>query len=206
MKGIAVNLDKLKIYTDLRNEILSCKKCDLGCELVDNLDPHVSGEGNQDADLMFVAEAPGFEETKYQRPLTSTGTSGKVYENILKFIGLNRDEVYTTNVVLCRPPGNRDPEPYEIKRCSEYFRRQVELVKPKLIVTFGRFAAQQFVNNIKITRDHGKIIRSEKFDVDIFPVYHPAYYKAYASAQKRKEFKEDINKLKIIAEKYLKAA
>ena len=198
-------VDKLKIYDEFKNNVKSCSKCDLGgAGLLDGFDPHVVGQGSLDADLMFIAEAPGKQETIHGVPLTPPGVSGKVYENILKFIGLTRDEVYTTNVVLCRPPGNRDPELYEVKKCRPYFESQIQLVNPKLIVTFGRFAAQAFLNNVKITKDHGKIIRSKKYDVNVFPIYHPAYYKAYASAKKRKEFKEDINKLKILVEKFRK--
>lgn len=190
---------KLKILKELQNEVYDCKKCDLGSEgLLDGHDPHVAGQGNPDADLFFVAEAPGLNETINNQPLTSTGTSGKVYESILDFIGLTRNDVFTCNVVSCRPPNNRDPEPFEVKKCSNYLQRQIELIQPKLIVTFGRFAAQHFINNFKITKDHGKIFRSEKYNVNIFPVYHPAYYKAYASTQRRQEFKDDIKQLKII--------
>ena len=193
---------KIKILKDLQNEVYDCKKCDLGSDgLLEGHDPHVAGQGNPNADLIFIAEAPGKQETINNQPLTSTGTSGKVYEDILKYLGLTRDDVFTTNTVLCRPPGNRDPEPFEVKKCNNYLQRQIELVQPKLIVTFGRFAAQAFVNNFKITKDHGKIIRSEKYGVDIFPVYHPAYYKAYASSQRRQEFKDDVRQLKRIIDR-----
>jgi len=201
-------MSKLEIYSTFNEEARVCCNCDLGkCGKLDGYDPHVVGQGNVNADLMFIAEAPGKQETIHKRPLTPPGTSGNVYENILKFIGFTRDDVYTTNVVLCRPPGNRDPELYEVKKCQPYLERQIKLVEPKLIVTFGRFAAQAFVNNFKITKDHGNIIRSEKYGINIFPVYHPAYYKAYASAKRRAEFKTDINKLKgIISKNFRKAA
>jgi DNA polymerase len=201
-------MNKLEVYSAFNNEVKDCSKCDLGvCKKLDGYDPHVVGQGNVDADLMFIAEAPGKQETIHGRPLTPPGTSGNVYENILKFMDLTRDDVYTTNVVLCRPPNNRDPELYEVKKCQPYLERQIKLVEPKLIVTFGRFAAQAFVNNFKITKDHGNIIRSEKYGINIFPVYHPAYYKAYASAKRRAEFKTDINKLKkIVSKKFRKVA
>jgi DNA polymerase len=195
-------MNKLQVYASFREEVKNCSNCDLGgCGLVDGQDPHVVGQGNTEADLMFIAEAPGKQETIHGRPLTPPGTSGNVYENILKFLDLTRDDVYTTNVVLCRPPKNRDPELYEIKKCQPYLERQIKLVEPKLVVTFGRFAAQSFINNFKITKDHGNIIRSEKYNVDIFPIYHPAYYKAYASAKRREEFKMDINKLRKMVNK-----
>lgn len=194
-------MNKLQVYNDLKSEVEICKKCDLGCQLVDEKDPHVVAQGNIDADLMFIAEAPGRYEVIHKRPLTPPGTSGKVYEGILKHLSLTRDDVFTSNVVLCRPPGNRDPEPYEVKRCSQYLERQIKLVQPKLIVTFGRFAAQAFVNNFKITKDHGKIQRSEKYGINIFPVYHPAYYASYSSRARKEEFKQDIQKLKKIVDK-----
>ena len=122
-------------------------------------------------------------------------------ENILKFIGLSRDDVYTSNIVLCRPPENRDPDAYEVKKCKGYLQRQIELVEPRLIVTFGRFAAQAFLNNFKITKNHGKMFESQEFNINVFPIYHPAYYKAYASLSRRQEFKEDIKKLRNIIEK-----
>lgn len=195
-------MNKLKIYNEFVEKTKCCKKCDLGYDKIDGYDPHVIGQGNLDADLMFVAEAPGKQETIYGRPLTPPGTSGNVYENVLKFIGLTRDDVYTTNVLVCRPPKNRDPEPYEVKKCQPYFEQQIDLVKPKLVITFGRFAAQSFINNFKITRDHGKIVKSTKYNIDIFPIYHPAYYRAYSSKKQREEFKQDVNKLKKIKEKY----
>lgn len=194
-------MSKLQIYNDFKNEVLKCSMCDLGSSgLLEGHDPHVVGQGNINAKLMFIAEAPGKQETIHRRPLTPPGTSGNVYENVLKFIGLTRDDVFTTNVVLCRPPENRDPELYEIKKCKSHLEKQLDLVKPRLVVTFGRFAAQTFINNFKITRDHGKVVKSNKFNIDVFPIYHPAYYKAYASAQRRAEFKADIAKLKKIVD------
>ena len=188
-----------KVYGDLCQEVMKCKKCDLGCEeLLDGQNPHVMGEGDPESGIMFVAEAPGLQETIYHRPLTPPGTSGNIYEKVLAYLELSRDKVYATNIVLCRPPKNRDPEPWEVHRCKPYFIRQVGLVDPKIIVAFGRFAAQALLGPIKITRDHGKLARSDKFGVDVFPLYHPAYIGAYATKEKRAEFKEDIKVLKEI--------
>lgn len=193
-------MSKLQIYQDMRQRVLGCQNCDLGCEgVLDGYDPHVVGQGNLDANIMFVAEAPGKHETIAQQPLTTAGVSGAVYESILSSLGLTRDDVYTTNTVMCRPPDNRDPAPYEVKACRDHLRFQMDLVNPKLVVTFGRFAALAFLNGIKITKDHGKIVKSDKFDVRVYPVYHPAYYRAYASAKQREEFKRDIFRLKKIA-------
>lgn len=196
-------MNKLQVYQQIRTEVLRCGKCDLGCNIVDEYDPHVMGQGNPDADIVFVGEAPGKQETITHEPLTSAGTSGKVYENILSDIGLTRNDVYTTNTLMCRPPGNRDPAPYEVRACRDYLKRQMALVQPKLVVTLGKFAALAFLDNIKITKDHGKMVLSDKFDTQVYPIYHPAYYRAYASAKRRAEFKTDINKLKKIVKAIL---
>lgn len=193
-------MDKLKLYEELKEEILSCRGCDLGCETLEGYDPHVVGQGNLNAEIMFVAEAPGKNETIHARPMTPPGVTGVRYEKILASLGLARDDVYTTNTVACRPPGNRDPEPWELKRCRQYLDRQIALVNPKLIVTFGRFASQVFVNNIKITKDHGQVYKCASSDVDVYPVYHPSYVHAYASQIRRAEFKKDIEKLKRIVD------
>jgi len=196
---------KLKVYEDLKAEVLSCKKCDLGCKKVDNHDPHVMGQGNLDASIIFMAEAPGLQETIHERPLTPPGTSGRIYERVLKNIGLSRDEVYTTNTVLCRPENNNDPMPYQVHSCGDYLVNQFELIQPKLVVTFGRFAAQALLGYVKITKDHGQIRHSKKFNVDVFPMYHPAYVGAYANAERRLEFKVDTQILKKIVKEHKEA-
>jgi DNA polymerase len=194
---------KLPIYDQLNNEILQCTKCGLGENILEGYDPHVVGQGNLDAKIMFIAEAPGFQETVHKRPLTPPGRSGKVYEMVLAQIGLKREDVYTTNIVACRPPKNRDPDAHEIYICKTFFKRQLELVKPQLVVTFGRFAAQALLGHVKITNDRGKIQTSQVFGVDVFPMYHPAYIAAYAPAEKRIDFNKDIKRLKEIIKGYL---
>lgn len=182
----------------LYKEVKDCKKCDLGCEgQLDGHDVHVMGAGDPEkAEIMFVAEAPGLQETIHRRPLTPPGTSGKIYEKVLKALNLTRDDVWTTNTVLCRPEKNRDPELWEVHRCKQYLKRQLDIISPKLVVTFGRFAAQVFLGSFKITKEHGQLRRSESFGVDVFPLYHPAYIGAYAPQEKRAEFKQDVKLLK----------
>lgn len=189
---------KCAMWQALKNEVLSCNKCDLcnGGELLDGFDPHVMGEGSLNAELMFIAEAPGFNETKNKQPLTGAGASGKVFESVLDFLGLARADVYVTNTALCRPENNRDPEPFETMKCRPYLDRQIEIIQPKLIITFGRFAAQAFLNVFKITRDHGKIAKSD--GLSIFPLYHPSYVKAYARQEHKEQFRQDVKKLKAI--------
>ncbi len=194
-------MNKLEIWENIAKEVQCCEKCDLGCQKeLDGHDVHVMGQGNLDADVMFIAEAAGLQETIHKRPLTPPGTSGKIFEKLLANLGLNREQVYTTNVCLCRPEKNRDPEPWEILKCKPFLKRQLELVGPKIIVTFGRFAAQIFLNDVKITRDHGQLKKSSNFDFNVFPLYHPAYIGAYAPEEKRVEFKNDVITLKKILE------
>jgi len=194
---------KLPIYEQIANDIMNCTSCGLGEGLIDGQNPHVVGGGNLSAKIMFIAEAPGEKETIHRRPLTPPGKSGIIYEKVLAGIGLTRDDVYTTNVVACRPPGNRDPDVHEVHRCKPFFQRQLELIQPELIVTFGRFAASALLGNIKITKDRGQIHRSSTFNVDVFPMYHPAYVGAYANAEKRLEFKRDVKYLKNLVKGYL---
>ena len=114
---------------------------------------------------------------------------------------LTREDVFTSNIVACIPPGNRDPETCEINRCKPFFEKQIELINPKMIITFGRFAAQAFLNNIKITRDHGKLKKSATYNIDIFPLCHPAYLQAYAPIKQRQGFKQDLKTLRQIIKK-----
>ena len=190
---------KLKIYEELKQEVLNCSKCDL-CEdgKIGDLKPQVMGEGNLNSKILFVAQNPGVEEVKHSQPLTTTGTSGKLYEKVLNYLDLTREQVYTTNIVLCHSPKNAEPENYQLLKCQPYFERQLDLIKPELIITFGRYSAQFFLNNFKITSDHGKIQRNEKYNADIFPLFHPAYVSSYAPQAKRFEFQQDIQKLKEI--------
>ncbi len=130
----------------------------------------VPGEGNPSADLMFIGEGPGFHEDRQGRPFV--GPAGQLLEGLLASIGTNRDEVFIANMVKCRPPENRDPQPPEIAACSKYLDRQIELVNPKIIVTLGRFSLGRFFPGESITRARGKI--REKDGRYVFPVMHPA--------------------------------
>ena len=130
----------------------------------------VPGEGNPSADLMFIGEGPGFHEDRQGRPFV--GPAGQLLEGLLASIGTNRDEVFIANMVKCRPPDNRDPQPSEIAACSKYLERQIELVNPKLIVTLGRFSLGRFFPGESVTRARGRL--REKDGRRIFPVLHPA--------------------------------
>ncbi len=133
------------------------------------------GAGNPNADLMFVGEAPGFHEDKQGLPFV--GQAGKLLDQLLAGIGLDRSQVYIANVLKCRPPGNRDPQPDEIESCEPYLFRQIELIKPKLVATLGNFATKLLSGKqIGITRVHG--VEQETTvggnRVVLYPLYHPA--------------------------------
>ena len=136
----------------------------------------VFGAGNADADLMFVGEAPGANEDKQGLPFV--GQAGKLLEQLLGEIGLERGDVFIANVLKCRPPGNRDPLPGEIANCQEYLYRQLELIQPKVVCTLGNFSTKLLRADpgTGITRLHGReeIRTIGPRAVRLFPLYHPA--------------------------------
>jgi DNA polymerase len=149
-----------------------CERCP---ELASTRNSVVFGAGNADADLMFVGEAPGASEDEQGLPFV--GRAGKLLDQLLGEIGLERGDVFICNTLKCRPPGNRDPQPLEIENCSEYLMRQVELIQPKVICTLGNFSTKLLRGDpTGITRLHG---RAEEISlgaraVRLYPLYHPA--------------------------------
>lgn len=130
----------------------------------------VPGEGPGDAGIMFIGEAPGFHEDQQGRPFV--GAAGNFLEELLESIGLKREDVFITNVIKCRPPGNRDPLPEEIEACKPYLDRQIELLQPKLVVTLGRFSMARAFPKARISRIHGQ--PRKVGGVIYYPMYHPA--------------------------------
>lgn len=131
----------------------------------------VPGEGPAPAPLMFIGEAPGFHENEQGRPFV--GAAGRLLEELLSLIGLERSDVWIGNIIKCRPPGNRDPEPEEIETCRPYLERQIELIEPKVIVTLGRFSMGLLLGGKgSISRLHGRPRRVG--GRLIYPMYHPA--------------------------------
>ncbi len=152
--------------TDLGKEVSVCTQC----ILAKTRTKAVPGEGPENASIMFVGEGPGFHEDQQGRPFV--GAAGNFLNELLQSIGLKREQVYITNVVKCRPPGNRDPLPEEIEACRHYLDRQIALIKPKVIVTLGRFSMARAFPNEKISVIHGK---PRKIDGVVYvPMYHPA--------------------------------
>ncbi|ONE28729.1 uracil-DNA glycosylase [Burkholderia pseudomallei] len=156
-------------WDELRARVADCERCRL-CEKRTNT---VFGVGDEHADWMLVGEAPGENEDKQGEPFV--GQAGKLLDNMLRALALKRGEnVYIANVIKCRPPGNRNPEPDEVARCEPYLQRQVALVKPKLIVALGRFAAQTLLKTDEsIASMRGRVHQYE--GVPVIVTYHPAY-------------------------------
>ena len=145
------------------------------CRLSQGRTQVVFGVGNPQADLMFVGEAPGFHEDKQGVPFV--GQAGKLLDNLLGGIGLERSEVYIANVLKCRPPGNRDPQPDEIESCEPHLFRQIELIQPRVVATLGNFATKLLSGKpTGITRVHGQEqeVTLGGNRVLLYPLYHPA--------------------------------
>ena len=140
------------------------------CRLAGGRTLAVPGEGPEDAKIMFVGEAPGFHEDQQGRPFV--GAAGNYLEQLLASINMTRHDVYIANVVKCRPPNNRDPQPDEIGACKPYLDKQIELIKPKMIVTLGRFSMQLAFTGVTISRIHGTTKKIG--DIVYFPMFHPA--------------------------------
>ncbi len=153
---------------NLYRSIKSCQKCSLH-KLRNNL---VFGAGNPDTELMLIGEAPGREEDFQGRPFV--GAAGRLLTEALERIGLSRADVYIANILKCRPPGNRNPQPEEIEVCFPYLERQIEIIKPKLICTMGNFASQLLLKTSQgITHIRGKI-QCYKENTSVIPIFHPA--------------------------------
>lgn len=130
----------------------------------------VPGEGPSNAEIMFIGEGPGFHENEQGRPFV--GAAGKLLDDLLAKINMKRSDVFIGNVVKCRPPGNRDPQPAELSACSEYLERQIQAIDPKVIVTLGRYSLMHFMPNAKISDVHGKAMQAKGRLV--VAMYHPA--------------------------------
>jgi uracil-DNA glycosylase len=159
----------------LKEVLAQARVCERCAELAATRKTVVFGSGNADAQLMFVGEAPGASEDEQGLPFV--GRAGKLLDQLLGEIGLQRKEVFVCNVLKCRPPGNRDPLPVEIENCHEYLLRQVELIEPSVICTLGNFATKLLRGDATgITRLHGKseTVLLGRRAAWLYPIYHPA--------------------------------
>ena len=189
--AVTSEVDGGRLLTILREEIgpacTRCKLHSLGRKQV------VFGVGNPNADLMFVGEGPGADEDEQGEPFV--GRAGQLLTKIIEAIGLTRDEVYIANVIKCRPPGNRNPEPDEVATCEPFLFRQVDAIKPKVVIALGKFAAQSLLKTSDpITRLRGRIYNYR--GASLIPTFHPAYLLRNPSA--KREVWDDMKKARAI--------
>ncbi len=161
----------------LKDEVVECEKCSL-CKTRKN---GVFGDGNVNARLVFVGEAPGFEEDLQGLPFV--GAAGKLLTKIIEAMGFKRGDVYICNVLKCRPPQNRSPLPSEIVACQDYLNKQLEIIKPKVICALGKFSAQLLTNSEEpISRLRGRFFDYQ--GIKLMPTFHPAYLLRNSSGKK----------------------
>lgn len=180
--------DKKALLNQLDEVIGKCRDC----RLWRTASNPVPGEGSQDAEIMFIGEAPGFHEDKMGRPFV--GRAGQLLDRLLSRIGLRRQDVFIANVLKHRPPENRGPNKDEIRACLPYLQRQIQVIKPQVIVPLGRYALEVFVKDQTISKSHGQAFKvGERI---VFPVYHPAA--ALRSPVVLKELEKDFAKLPLL--------
>ena len=156
----------MSALNELNQEIAGCQRCDL----YKYRTRAVPGEGAEDAEIMFIGEAPGWHEDQQGRPFV--GPAGQYLDSLLAMINLRREQVYITNVVKSRPPGNRDPLPQEITACRQWLDRQIEVICPRLIVTLGRYSMAMFFPGKSISKIHGTVQKRD--NIIYYAMYHPA--------------------------------
>jgi uracil-DNA glycosylase family 4 len=172
-----------------KNEVDGCTKCKLAECGRTNI---VFGQGNPDADLMFIGEGPGRDEDLQGLPFV--GRAGKLLNDIIKAMGMKREDVYIANIVKCRPPNNRNPESDEVKSCIPYLHRQIELIEPKVICSLGSISAHTLLEeNTPISKMRGNWY--EYRGVPLMPTFHPAYLLRNYNKETRAKVWEDMQKI-----------
>jgi len=169
------------------------------CGLCNTRTQAVPGEGPPDSEVMFVGEGPGFHEDQQARPFV--GPAGRLLEELLASAGLSRSDVYITNVVKCRPPNNRDPLPTEIDACRAHLEAQIGFIKPKLIITLGRYSLAWFFPRDSISKVHGRLRRQD--GMYYLHMYHPAA--ALHAGNLRKTIEDDFRRISPALEKIRQA-
>lgn len=178
-------MSKVSVFNEISDQIKECKKCVLCQKRIQA----VPGAGSLNAEIMFVGEGPGKNEDEQGMPFV--GQAGKLLDELLLSIGLKREDVFITNIVKCRPPDNRDPLDEEKQTCSPYLDKQIDIIKPLVIVTLGRHSMNYFLPMCKISLDHG---RAKRLNGKVFyPVYHPAA--ALYTGSLKKVLLEDFKKI-----------
>jgi len=160
-------MGEMSALSELCQQIVTCRKCETLAKYRIQVVP---GDGAEDADIMFIGEAPGWHEDQQGRPFV--GPAGQYLDQLIASISLKREQVYITNVVKCRPQGNRDPLPAEILACRNWLEGQIELIRPKIVVTLGRYSMALFFPGKSISKIHGTAQKQD--DVIYYAMYHPA--------------------------------
>ncbi len=187
-------MNKIEVLHQIEKAVSTCKKC----RLCKGATHPVPGEGSSNAQIVFIGEAPGFNEDKQGRPFV--GRAGQLLEEMLKSIGLKREDVWIGNIIKHRPPDNRAPMADEVRACSPYLDAQLKALNPKLIVALGKFALEFFDKDGKISRDHG--VPKKIGNRVVFPLYHPAA--ALRNPAVAKILRTEFKKIKEIVKMELK--
>jgi DNA polymerase len=161
------------------------------CKLCERRTQGVPGEGSPTAEIMFIGEGPGFHEDQQGRPFV--GAAGQLLTEMLRVIDLRREDVFITNVVRCRPPGNRDPLPDELQACDTYTQRQIVVLDPKLIVTLGRYSMARFIGQGPMRELHGRT--REWNGITCLAMYHPAAILRTPTVEMRRIYEDDFLKI-----------
>lgn len=169
-------------WSELRDCVASCTRCELSQSRTNT----VFGVGNRNADWLVIGEAPGAEEDRRGEPFV--GRAGKLLDEMLRAIGQSRDSVFIANILKCRPPNNRDPKPAESAACRQYLERQIELIRPKIILAVGKIAAQNLLGSDEpVGRMRGR--QHELGGIPLVVTYHPAYL-LRSPSQKSKSWRD----------------
>jgi uracil-DNA glycosylase family 4 len=164
------------------------------CKLCETRTQGVPGEGDPKSEILFIGEGPGFHEDQQGRPFV--GAAGQLLTEMLQKIGLRRQDVFITNVVRCRPPGNRDPLPDELEACDVYTQRQIAVLDPKLIVTLGRYSMARFIGQGPMRDLHGRT--REWNGITCLAMYHPAAILRTPTVEMRRIYEEDFRKIPVL--------
>jgi len=185
----------------IKEEVINCKKCSLYRDRIDNKYYPVIGEGNHQAKVIFIGEAPGANEAKTGRPFC--GASGKILDKLLESVGIERKDIYIANILKCRPPNNRNPKTEEIFACVPYLEKQIEIIKPRLICPLGNYSTAFILEKYGlkdeiqgISKIHGKLFKTKASfgKKEIIPFYHPAV--AVYNANMKEILEKDFQILK----------
>lgn len=181
-----------QLLEEIRSELGNCQRC----KLHRTRRTIVFGEGNEKASLMLIGEGPGNDEDVQGRPFV--GKAGQLLTKILQAIDIEREEVYIANIIKCRPPQNRNPEPDEIENCYPFLLKQIQAIRPRIICALGTFSSQTLLKtDVKITALRGKVY--DFSGIQLFPTYHPAYL--LRNPEKKREVWEDMKQIaKILSE------